>query len=238
MEVSYHVEEYVGFITLTAPPYNVLNDPEFENADRLCAFFEREEIKAVIIQGAGRHFCAGADLSGLRKQSHSVEFEKRMNRGKQLCRIITGAPVPTAAVIRGSCLGAGLEIALSCCFRFASANAILGFPETEHGVIPGFGGTLISGSIVDRSTLVELVLSGRMIRGEEAKSLGVVHECGTTAGIEQQARDFLKMLVENRDPKVIRSVMESINNGERLEKQAALRRETELFVTLARQNVT
>ncbi len=238
MKVSYHVEGSIGFITLTAPPYNVLHDPEFENADRFSAFFEREEIKAVIVQGAGRHFCAGADLSGLREQSQSGEFEKRMNRGKHLCRIITEAPVPTAAVIRGCCLGAGLEIALSCCFRFASANAMLGFPETEQGVMPGFGGTLISGSIVVRSTLVELVLSGRMIRGEEAKVLGIVHECGPTGRIRKQAQDFLTMLVENRDPKVIRSVMESINNGERLEKQAALRRETELFVTLARQKIT
>ncbi len=237
MKILYHVENRIGIMTLSAPPYNVLDDPEFENADRLTAFFDRTDIKAVIMRGAGRNFCAGADLNTLREQISSDQFEERMNRGKELCRIIAEAPVPTAAVIRGSCLGAGLELALSCCFRFASSSALIGFPETERGVMPGFGGTLIAGEGVRRSTLVELILSGRMVQGEEAGNLGLVHELAPAGQIENRARDCLTTLVADRDPNVIRSVMESINNGNRMEKRAALRRETELFVALARRNM-
>jgi enoyl-CoA hydratase len=237
MMLKYEIENNIGRITLSNPPYNVLLNPVFDDLTKLRNFLKNQKLKAVIIKGAGKHFCSGADLDKLKAQLDDPEaFQAAMDNGKALLNTITFSTVPVAAVIRGACLGAGLEIALACHFRIASENAMFGFPETTHGLIPGFSGTVAAQETIDRKALIDLILSGRMVGAKEALSLGLADKIYPTRELESAAVRYLESLVLNRPPYLIRAVMESIHNGIKLSRDKALQQETILFLKVARKS--
>jgi enoyl-CoA hydratase/carnithine racemase len=148
-------------------------------------------------------------------------------------RMIMYATVPVIAAIRGGCLGGGLEIALSCHFRIASRNALFGFPECRHGLMPALGGSVMSGRLLSRRAAVDLILSGRMFDGGEAVEMGLVDVLASSGTVMDRAMDFARDLVGDRSPELIRAVMESIHNSVRMTREEALVRETELFMQVA-----
>ncbi len=234
MHINYEIDGHIGIVTLSNPPYNTLTDPAFEDPARLRSFLDTPSLKAILLRGEGRHFCAGADLEHIRMQAADSEaFARKLNTGKGLLERIACAPLPVAAAIRGSCLGAGLEIALACHFRVAATSALLGFPESGHLLIPGFGGTVATDS-VSRNELVRLILSGEMMRGDEARGRGLVDRCCTVSRLEEITRELLDSMVARRPGRVIRAAMESVANGRRMSRHDALLRETDLFCSLAR----
>ena len=166
MKLNYDIREGIGYIAMENPPQNALTRPDFEDPAVLERFLDDAAIKGVVLSGAGRNFSSGADLEALRKMRAEDPAAARaaLNRGKDLLQKIRRAPVPVLALIRGSCLGGGLEIALACHFRFASANAMLGFPEAEHGLLPGMGGTRAVWRELGTAGAMSLVLSGKMVR--------------------------------------------------------------------------
>jgi enoyl-CoA hydratase len=235
MTVTYRIEGALGVITLANPPYNTLVDPLFADARELSAFLATPVLKAALIQGSGRHFCGGADLAALTKQlGDPAALAARLDQGKALLDIIESATIPTAALVRGSCLGAGFEIALACHFRFAARNAMLGFPESEAGLMPGFGASLRAGGLVNRGALVKLILSGEMVRGEDAAAMGLVDAALPADELEKAATGFLTALTARRSTQLIRAVMTAIHNSRRLPRREALLEETRLFCELGR----
>ena len=141
-----------------------------------------------------------------------------------------------AALIFGSCLGGGLELALCCHFRFAAQNAMFGFPESDHGLMPGMGGTILAREFIGEGHLIDLLLSGRMIRAEEAMEMGLVDTVASPKTIEEKLVNFLEGLTRRHSPKLIRSVMRSIHNGRRLPTGEALALETKLFCELVKES--
>lgn len=235
MKLEYSIDNNIGKITLNHPPYNTLVDPVFENPDRLSEFLENPELKAVVITGKGKHFCTGADLNSLAVQLNDPKaLQDRMDEGKQLLNIISFATVPVAAAIRGSCMGAGFEIALACHFRFASENSLFGFPETDHGLIPGFSGTMATLDAISRETLISLILSGRMIGAAEAKNAGIIEEVLPTGELLAKTAAFLESMVADRPQYQIRAVLESIHNSKKFSRDEALKKETALFLEVAK----
>jgi enoyl-CoA hydratase len=235
MKILYERRGPIGWVTLSHPPRNTLTDPVFADTAELGAFLAEPSLRAVVVQGKGRHFSAGADLTALSEQRGNPDgLGVRLNAGKALLEVLSYATVPVLAAIRGSCLGAGLEIALACHFRFAAAGALLGFPESEQGLMPGLGGTVLGADAVPRRILAELVISGRMVGAEEALALGLVQQVCPAPELESQATAFLEELTAKRSPSLIRAVLEAVHNGRRLPRDAALRRETELFCQVLR----
>jgi enoyl-CoA hydratase len=114
---------------------------------------------------------------------------------------------------------------------------MLGFPECELGLMPGFGGTLAQQSGVARSVVMELALTGKLINGEEAATMGLVKRSVPAQQVEQDAIAFAESLVHDRPGHLIRSVMTSIHNACRMTRENALREETRLFCELARKSV-
>jgi len=227
---------WLGRVTLVNPPANVLDRPDFADAGALEAFFDTPGLKAAIVAGDGRHFSAGADPAALRdarRETFPISAEA-LDLGKRALQASADAPVPVLACIRGSCLGAGLEIALACHFRLASRNAMLGFPESERGLLPGLGGTSMATRLIGRAAAIDLILSGRLIRGEEAAELGLVDGCCRQGELESGSVERLRALTEGRSCEQIRSIMTSINNSRRLPLADALREESRLFCALAR----
>jgi enoyl-CoA hydratase/carnithine racemase len=235
-KVEYSLDGAVGWMRLVNPPHNLLDDPVFTDENELRAFMEQDAMKALIITGAGRHFCAGADLELLKAQSKNIqELYHRLERGKRLLEIIRFAPVPVCTLIRGSCLGAGLEIALSCHFRYAAESALIGFPESDQGIMPGLGGTVDSADVCSRSSVIDLVVSGNLVGAQEACRRGLVDKVEPVTGIEPSVLAYIDRLVGQRSPRQIRSIMTSIHNASRIGREAALRKETELFCRLAQE---
>jgi len=237
MTIEYKTTAGYGLITLTNPPYNELDTPVFADPGQLREFLNREQLKGVLIRGAGKHFCNGADRKKLTKQiANPGELAVQLEKGKELIKMIRHAPVPVVAVIRGSCLGAGLEIALACHFRFASTNAVFGFPESTLGIMPGLGGSVLTKDRVLKQTQIELLLSGKMVNGSEAHELGLVDYVFPTKQVEAETRKFLAYLTEKRSHQIIHSIMRAIHNGEILSREKALKEETRLFIELARKS--
>ncbi|MHB8835497.1 MAG: enoyl-CoA hydratase/isomerase family protein [Candidatus Methylomirabilia bacterium] len=225
----------IGTLVLSNPPRNTFDQPLFAERSVVERVLDHPGQKALILQGEGRHFSHGAAPEKLREQLRAPDFQRELDRGKELLALIADAPVPVLALIRGGCLGAGLEIALCCHFRFAAASALFGFPEVGLGLIPGFGGPLFLDGVATRRTAVDLLLSGRMIGAPEAHDLGLVDRVCPAAALDQSARDYLRGLVGKRSVSQVRAVMESLRNARRLPLAKALRRETELFMGVARE---
>jgi enoyl-CoA hydratase len=235
MDIGYSIRDGIGGIELRNPPRNALDSPAFEDEGRWQAFLGREDLRAIVVRGAGRNFSSGADIGSLRSRRDGDlgRFEIELAAGKRLIEAVRYAEVPVFAAIRGACLGAGLEIALACHFRVASANAVLGFPEVEHGLMPGLGGTLLSAAGVRRGAAIELLLSGRMIRGDEAAAVGLVDHAVPTAELFERAEALARALTAQRTRAQIRNVMKAVHNAERLDRERALAEETRLFLELA-----
>jgi enoyl-CoA hydratase/carnithine racemase len=230
MRIVYSIENSIGRIVLSNPPYNELPSPEFEQPDVLNKFLSQPEVTGVVVTGTGRHFCAGASKPHLDEMARDGEtLMASLEKGKALLDIIRYATVPVVAAIRGSCLGGGLEIALACHFRVAALSAMFGFPESGLGLMPGLGGTVYSQETALRSTVIDLAVSGRIIGAEEAQVKGLIDTCCSPKDVESEAVTFIERLTAGRSPSLIRKIMESIHNARRLPVRDALRRETELF---------
>ncbi len=132
------------------------------------------EIRVLVITGEGqRAFCAGADVAEFDGPPARVyEF---LRYGQQVFRTIADARVLTVAAINGYALGGGLELALVCDLRLASATARLGNPEIHLGHFPGWGATQRLPRMIGLGRAKELILLGRQITAEEALAIGLVN---------------------------------------------------------------
>jgi enoyl-CoA hydratase/carnithine racemase len=171
------VAEGVTYLTLNGPPKNEMDSAFFH---RLADFRRRElmalDVSGVVIQGAGRHFSSGADLPEIEALAASREdrVEALLEDNIQSFLALSRFSVPIVAVIRGACLGAGMELALACHFRVAETNAVFALPEVTYGIMPGCGGTIRLPGCVGTAKAVELILSGRTVSAEEALAIGLV----------------------------------------------------------------
>lgn len=236
MRVEFRRNGELGRLVLTGELRHALGTPVLAEPDTISAFLADDTLLGAVVCGEGRDFCAGADPERLRRSlADGDSLSRLLAKGKEALDALTFATVPVVAAIRGACLGAGLEIALSCHFRVAAESAMLGFPESTLGILPGLGGTVERTGSVRRSTLVDLLLSGRMIGANEARDLGLVDRVVKTADVVDEAERWILSLTAGRSARLIRAILESIHNGARLPRHEALRRETEIFCRLARE---
>lgn len=236
MKINYFAESDIGIIELDNQPYNLLTSPIFIDPDELTEFLNNNQFKGIVIKGAGRNFCAGANPKILEEQIQNPdEFTELMKTGKKIIDMIQTAPLPIVATVQGSCLGAGLEIALACHFIFASKNAMFGFPESELKLMPGLGGTVLSGGRLSRKHIIKLMLSAEMINGIEAQSIGLVDQVHRGKDIVTKSIEYLQSITTKRPAHLIRTIMQSIHNSELMSRDEALKFETENFIKLARQ---
>lgn len=176
-----------------------LNRPEARNAlneellhairDTTTAAVGDPTIKVLIITGAGdRAFCAGADIRQM--QHMDAEGGRRWSRlGHEVFQQLEDLALPTVAAVNGVAVGGGCELALACDFRFLAASAQIGQPEIKLGMIPGWGGTQRLPRLIGMSRAKELVLTGRMMRADEAARAGFADRVATS-DLLTEALDF------------------------------------------------
>ena len=161
-------------ITVNRPKaLNAINVAVLEGLEQAFNALEAD-IRAVVLTGGGdKAFVAGADIQGMSEFS-VVDAEAFALRGQQLLNHIGKLHCPVIAAVNGYALGGGCELAMGCDFIIASDKALFGQPEVSLGVIPGFGGTQRLIRRVGISTAMDLCLTGRLIKAEEALSIGLV----------------------------------------------------------------
>jgi enoyl-CoA hydratase/carnithine racemase len=133
------------------------------------------EAGCVVVLGAGKAFCAGADINEF-KDADPASIAAYYASSGDVYERIAALPMPTIAAIHGWCLGGGLELALAVDFRIADESATFGLPEVGLGIIPSSGGTHRLVRILGPARAKELMLLGRRYDAEEARSLGLVTE--------------------------------------------------------------
>jgi methylglutaconyl-CoA hydratase len=134
-------------------------------------------VRAVILKGSGKGFCAGADLKERNGMSETEvrEFVALLN---ETFNTISQSPKVWIASIHGFCLGGGLELALCADIRVADQNTSLGLPEVRRGILPGAGGTQRLPRLIGMAKAKSLILTGRTIKAPEALELGILNEIG------------------------------------------------------------
>jgi len=135
------------------------------------------DLKAVVFRSAKtKGFIAGADVSEFKQLMDVNEAIAKVRIGQQVFNQIANLPVPTIAVIQGFCLGGGLELALACDYRIVDDNpkTKLGVPEVMVGIHPGWGGSTRLPKLVGPLTALDLMLTGRLVNGKTAKTMGLV----------------------------------------------------------------
>ncbi len=172
------VEDSIGLLTVERP--QVLNALDLRTLDELEAMLEKvaadPALRVLIVTGAGeKAFVAGADIKELASLS-ALQARGHAARGQRVFARLEGLGKPSIAAINGFALGGGLELALACTFRLASSQARLGLPEITLGLIPGFAGTQRLPRVVGQGRALQMILTGRPVKAEEALAMGLVSE--------------------------------------------------------------
>ena len=172
LQIERHGE--VAVLRLARPrKRNALNDPTVLGIE---AFFATppEGVKAVVLDAAGEHFCAGLDLSELTERDafegleHSRMWHRafeRMERGR----------IPVVAVLKGAVIGGGLELASATHLRVAEPSAFYALPEGQHGLFVGGGGSVRVPRLIGAHRMADMMLTGRVLSAQEGQDLGISH---------------------------------------------------------------
>jgi enoyl-CoA hydratase len=134
-----------------------------------------EDLRALILSGRGKSFIAGGDLKALRDHGSQADAVKLMRLMGSALNRLEALPCPTIAAINGPARGGGAEIALACDLRVMSANADIGLVQITLGLTPGWGAGRRLLHLVGYSTAMELLMTGQVLRAEEARALGLAN---------------------------------------------------------------
>ena len=173
-------------IVLASPPANILDGKTMaEIRECMSSAARSPEVKAVVFEGEGKHFCFGASV-----QEHVKERAPEMIGGFHgMFKDLLSTSIPMIALVRGQCLGGGMELALYCSFIIAEPTARFGQPEIQLGVLPPVAAALLPG-IVGQSRADDMILTGRSIDAQTAKDWGLVHM--VAEDVEGALEQFLK----------------------------------------------
>jgi enoyl-CoA hydratase/carnithine racemase len=212
----------VSRIELDNQPLNLVTGEMMERLDAALDELARDgEVRAVVVTGAGtRAFCAGSDVKEFEGLAGRVAQGKLLYE-KYVYRKLAELPVPTIAAIEGDALGGGLELALCCDLRIASARARLGMPEVRLGVIPGSGGTQRLPAVVGPARAKELILVGELISAQRAEQIGLVNAVAAEGEALTAATEMAQRIAQ-RGPVAVREAKRLIERARDLDLDAGL----------------
>jgi enoyl-CoA hydratase len=195
--VLYEKQGPIGFITINRPEMrNPLNMSVFRSLDGILDTVSADdEIRVVIVSGAGNSFVAGADISELLSFNSQVGWAASRYE-QSVFNKLEGLRKPSIAAINGFAMGGGLELALACTFRLASTKAKLGFPELGLGITPAFGGTQRLARVVGYAKTLELILFRSILDAEAALGIGLVNLVVGHEELPAKAKEWAQSLAE------------------------------------------
>ncbi|XP_034893534.1 glyoxysomal fatty acid beta-oxidation multifunctional protein MFP-a [Populus alba] len=193
----------VALITLINPPVNALSSDVLNSLkDSYEQALRRDDVKAIVITGAKGKFSGGADISSFEEVQEGKLNEPKPDFiiSEVLGNTLEGTKKPSVAAIEGLALGGGLEVAMACHARISTPNAQLSLPELQLGLIPGFGGTQRLPRLVGITKALEMMLTSKPVKGEEAHALGLVDAVVSPNELLSTARQWALDIFERRRP--------------------------------------
>ena len=171
-KVNYRAEDRVAVIAIDNPPVNALSAEVLEGLRSAVArAITDPAVDAAVLIGHGSTFVAGADIRNLERMATEVRVASPL---PELIATVETAPKPFIAAIHGNAFGGGLELAMGCHYRIATAEARVGQPEVKLGIIPGAGGTQRLPRLAGVETALEMCCFGEPVRAEDALRIGII----------------------------------------------------------------
>ncbi|NMB66027.1 MAG: enoyl-CoA hydratase [Spirochaetes bacterium] len=207
--VLIEINNFVATLTLNRPPTNSINMSMRVELDELLNQCENNnDVRVVIITGAGdKGFSAGMDVSdvaNLHNGPDAIELFNKIDRYKK----------PVIAAINGYALGGGCELALACHFRFMidAPKAVIGCPEINLGITPGWGGIQRMARLLGRSKALELILLGKRLTAKEALEIGLIDKIFSAETFHQETMEFANQLAK-KAPLAVQSILKGMITG-------------------------
>jgi enoyl-CoA hydratase len=230
--VSIDLERDGGVATVTVNRPDALNALDLEHAGALRESLEHlagdEDVRVVVLTGAGENaFIAGADIKYM--QALGVLEARRWGELGHACgRLLETMPKPTIAAINGYALGGGLELALACDLRVASATAKLGQPEINLGILPGWGGSVRLARTTTLGFAKALIFTGRPVDAAEALEHGLVNAVYEPGDLMVKAGGLAQGLAA-KSPLALAYAKEAVNQALQGDHRGNLELEARLF---------
>lgn len=221
--------EDIGLITLSREKaLNALNSQLLAELDQVLTEQWGADLRALVLTGQGdRAFAAGADIAEMAEFS-ALQAEAFAARGQAVLRRLERFPAPTIAAVKGFALGGGCELAMACDLVLAGPTAVFGQPEVKLGVIPGFGGTQRLARRVGPQRALELMLTGRNVKADEALAIGLCLSVASEGDVLAQALD-LASRIARQGPAAVRLVKRAVIETDGLDLDSGLAAERSLF---------
>jgi len=204
----------IAYVTLNRP--QALNAYNIQMRDELYqvlgAIKDDHEVRAVIFSGAGeKAFCAGADLTEFLTAPSPV-IARQVRWERDVWGLFLSIPQPIIVALHGYVLGDGLEIALCCDIRIASEDARFGVPEPGLGIIPAAGGSQTLPRTVGRAVAMEMLLTGRWLKADEALHMKLVNRVVSRSELLPEAEKFAQRVKEHH-PLAVSYAKQAVNRG-------------------------
>jgi len=186
--IQTELKDGVAFLTLNRAPLNVFNIEMMEEVNTyLEGLMKEKSLKLFVIQAIGKAFSAGVDVG-----EHLGDLVYKMIEVfHKMFRLMDAINVPSIAVVNGSALGGGCELALYCDMVIATERAKFGQPEIQVGVFPPIA-ALIFPRMIGRKKAMELILSGETISAQEALTLGLINKVVPEASLTEEVNGFIE----------------------------------------------
>jgi enoyl-CoA hydratase len=230
--VLMELEEGILTITINRPKVlNALNTDTLLDIQRaIKEARENEEVKAVIITGAGeKAFVAGADIAQM-KELDVLTGRKMTMLGQDVFNEIENLDKPVIAAVNGFALGGGCEIAMACDIRIASEKAKFGQPEVNLGIIPGYGGTQRLPRLIGKGRAKYYIFTGEMMTAQQAFQFGLADKVVAPEELISTAREVAKTIMA-KAPVAVMMAKRAINNGLDMDLDSGIAYEAEAYTT-------
>jgi enoyl-CoA hydratase len=231
-QLQYRLDNFVATLTLNAPPVNALtrtlNDELTLAMDRIS---EMDEVRAVVLTGAGKVFCAGADLKGRASVIKGPgDLPAHSRRTRECFHAIRECAKPVVAAINGAALGSGLAMVASSDILIASEKALLGMPEVDVGLL---GGGRHAMRLFSHSRLRRMALTGMRVTGPELYRLGVVEACVAPEELMPTALEIAHFIA-SKSPVATRMFKHTLNVIEDMSLRDGYRYEQDMTAQIAK----
>ncbi len=231
--VKVSFEDRAAILTIDHPPANAFDRQTV--MDLSAAFDEvtaNEQVKVIIITGAGQFFVAGADINEINALKGYDDAYEVVRAGQILFNKIEHSKKPVIAAINGrACLGGGNELAMACHIRIAEDSVQFGQPEIKLGIMPGWGGTQRLPRLIGKGNALELILTGNNIKAQEAYRLGLVNKVVPVGTVVREALRWAKVL-SMWGGVAMAAILQAVNEGLEMSLEEGLKHEADLFAKL------
>lgn len=213
--IKYHVAESVATICFNRPHRlnAVVETLYLEVLAALAVADDDSEVRCIVLTGAGRAFCVGADMKE-HDSGHRTATEQRayLQLANKVCAKIFFLAKPVISAVNGFALGAGAEMAIASDFIVMKRSAFISFPEISIGTFVGGGATFLLPRAVGVNTARHLIFTGERIHGEQAKSMGLACECFDDEDFDVKSIEFAQQLA-SKAPISMRFAKQVLNSN-------------------------